>query len=92
MTNLECCFACGKAITRFPPAIVDTRDGQTVYVGPECFQHVKRAGDVGYQPPLGGPRLWLLPPLHRKPLVSVDAGFCATNDPFDSHPVEERDR
>ena len=88
MANLECCFACGRAITRFPPAIVDTRDDQTVYVGPECFQKVKQAGAEGYQPPMGGPRLWLLPPLTRKPLVDIEGGVCATHDPFDYRPVE----
>lgn len=89
MANFECCFACGRAITRFPPAVVDTRDDQTVYVGPDCFQKVKQAGEAGYQPPRGGPRLWLLPPLHRQPLVSTDAGICSTDDPFDSAPVED---
>jgi len=38
--------------------LADTRDGQTVFVGPECFKHIRAAGDEGYQPPLGGPRLF----------------------------------
>lgn len=54
-----CCFSCGKKITG-RKYLVDTRDHQTVYVGPECFKHVRRAGETGYQPPLGGPMLWEL--------------------------------
>lgn len=41
--------------------IVDTRDGQTVFVGSECFKLIKKAGESGYQPPKGGPRLWCIP-------------------------------
>jgi hypothetical protein len=26
------------------------------------FALIKKAGETGYQPPLGGPRLWLLRP------------------------------
>lgn len=53
------CFACDKPLGK-SPALVDTRDAQTVYVGSECFKKIRAAGDSGYQPPLGGPRLYLL--------------------------------
>lgn len=54
------CFACGRVITAEPPPMADTRDGQLVYVGPECMRRIVTAGDEGYQPPKGGPRLWTL--------------------------------
>lgn len=54
------CFACDKLLGK-NPNLVDTRDAQTVYVGAECFKLIKRAGEAGYQPPKGGPRLWLIP-------------------------------
>jgi hypothetical protein len=54
----ERCFACGRVIHSRPTRRADTRDGQVVFVGPECARRIDDAGDVGYQPPLGGPRLW----------------------------------
>ena len=56
------CFACGRRgkTIKARGRLVDTRDGQLVFVGPECLKHVKNAGDVGYQPRKGGPRLWLI--------------------------------
>lgn len=57
----ERCFACDRALGRNPYR-VDTRDDQTVFVGVECYRLVAAAGEAGYQPPRGGPRLWLLPP------------------------------
>lgn len=54
------CFACGRVIHRKEPYQVDTRDAQIVFVGPECFRLVIAAGDLGYQPPKGGPRLFPL--------------------------------
>jgi len=55
----ERCFACGRLLsTRKPPVLVDTRDDQKVYVGPEC---AKRVTEAGYQPPKGGPKLYPLP-------------------------------
>lgn len=51
------CFACGKKI-KGSGYLIDTRDSQTAVVGPDCFKRIKSAGDVGYQPPLGGPRLY----------------------------------
>ena len=51
------CFACGKTL-KSTLLVVTTKDGQSVYVGSECFRHVRGACEVGYQPPLGGPRLY----------------------------------
>lgn len=54
----EKCFACGReGAGRF---LVDTRDAQMPYVGPRCYRKVIAAGEAGYQPPRGGPRLYLL--------------------------------
>lgn len=53
------CYACGKRLGK-RAALVDTRDAQLVYVGRECFKLVKAAGDTGYQPSRGGPRLYLI--------------------------------
>lgn len=54
------CFACDRAIKRKQPLEADTRDGQTVFVGAECHRLIVAAGDAGYQPPKGGPRLYPL--------------------------------
>lgn len=53
------CFACNRQL-KGTPRIADTRDCQTVFVGPECYKAIRSAGETGYQPPLGGPRLWPL--------------------------------
>lgn len=57
----ERCFACGRVIHAKMPHKADTRDGQWVFVGAECFKLVMAAGETGYQPPKGGPRLYLMP-------------------------------
>jgi len=57
------CFACNRRLVR--PEEVYTTDGDgsnMVWVGPECFKKIEAAGDFGYQPPLGGPRLFLFNP------------------------------
>lgn len=56
----EKCYACDRKLGR-RPRLVDTRDAQTVFVGTECFKLIEEAGEAGYQPPKGGPRLYLLP-------------------------------
>jgi hypothetical protein len=56
------CFACGRRL-KSKSVRVDTRDAQTVEVGPDCAKLVERAGEEGYQPPGGGPRLYPLPDL-----------------------------
>lgn len=55
----EKCFACGRPLGR-SPALVDTRDGQKVFVGRSCARLIDKAGDAGYDPPQGGPTLYLL--------------------------------
>lgn len=54
------CFACDRKLGK-NPHLADTRDDQTVLVGSECYKLIKKAGEKGYQPPLGGPRLWTIP-------------------------------
>lgn len=55
----ETCFACGRPLGR-SPALVDTRDGRMVFVGRSCARLIERAGDAGYEPPTGGPTLYLI--------------------------------
>lgn len=57
MTNK--CFACDKPLTK--PYRANTLDGQVVLVGSDCYGHIKAAGEQGYQPPMGGPKLYPLP-------------------------------
>ena len=57
MNGKEKCFACGKRVG-LHPHVGYTRDGQQVYIGRECWKHVEQSGDMGYQPPLGGPRIF----------------------------------
>lgn len=55
------CFACDRPFrTAAVRALASTSDGQTVYVGPECYRHVIACEADGYQPPKGGPRLYEL--------------------------------
>ena len=54
------CFACNRKLGINPP-VADTRDDQRVFVGSDCYLKIKKAGETGYQPPLGGPKLWTLP-------------------------------
>lgn len=54
------CFACNRGLGK-SPQLVDTHDGQLVYVGRECFKLIAAAGEQGYQPPLGGPKLFAMP-------------------------------
>jgi hypothetical protein len=51
------CFACGKAF-RGSVAFADTRDGQIVDVGPDCWKRIRSSGEDGFQPKKGGPRLY----------------------------------
>lgn len=54
------CFACSRKLPKAGAHVVACIDDQTVYLGPECFKHVKRSGIEGYQPPKGGPRLYTI--------------------------------
>ena len=59
---MEKCFACDRPLYQHGHRLrVDTRDSQIVFVGRGCFEKIKAAGDAGYQPPLGGPRLYPMP-------------------------------
>lgn len=55
--TIQRCFACGKRL-RCRSELVYCSDEQAPVVGPDCWQHIWDAGDKGYQPPMGGPRLW----------------------------------
>lgn len=57
--SVDKCFACDRPLGR-DPRRADTRDGQRVYVGRDCHRKIAAAGEDGYQPPTGGPRLWPL--------------------------------
>ena len=50
------CFVCDKKLKQTKYLVI-TIDGQTVYVGPECFKRIIKTPG-GYQPPLGGPKLY----------------------------------
>lgn len=53
------CFACGRKTGRNPRR-ADTRDDQVVLIGSECYKLIRAAGEAGWQPPMGGPRLYPL--------------------------------
>ena len=53
------CFACGRKLGK-SPKLVTCADEQTVYVGSECYKLIVAAKHEGYQPPRGGPRLYLM--------------------------------
>lgn len=50
------CFACDKVLGA-NPKLVRCIDEQTVYVGSECYKKIIKSPN-GYQPSLGGPRLY----------------------------------
>jgi hypothetical protein len=49
------CFACGRKVGKNPHIAVTSDVAQTVAVGNECY---KKIGPDGWQPPLGGPKLY----------------------------------
>ena len=53
------CFACDRKLGR-NPAVADTHEDQWVFVGSECFKRILASGTEGWQPPKGGPRLWMV--------------------------------
>lgn len=55
----EKCFACDKPLGD-THRYADTRDDQIVRVGPNCFALIQAAGEEGYQPPKGGPKLYVV--------------------------------
>jgi len=50
------CFACLRVLKQ--PKEVWTSDPQMQWVGPECYKKIVAAGEQGYQPAIGGPRLF----------------------------------
>lgn len=53
------CYACGRAMAGGRHVVYTADDGgQRQFVGPDCFAHVLEGGPAGYQPSLGGPRLY----------------------------------
>lgn len=52
------CFACDRQLNKTIYLVV-TEDGQTVYVGPDCYRKIRQS-NKSYQPPLGGPKLQLI--------------------------------
>lgn len=51
------CFACDRDLGRNPFGAI-TGDGQFVRVGSGCHALIQRNKRVGWQPPLGGPKLY----------------------------------
>ena len=57
----EPCFACGRAISGRQYWVITEDGGQTVMVGRNCYNEVRKADKAGgYQPPDGGPKLFLI--------------------------------
>lgn len=58
------CFACDRKLRPLRDGSrlgVVTADGaQLVYVGSECYRKIEAGWEQGYQPPKGGPRLYLI--------------------------------
>ncbi len=51
------CFMCDRSLNTAYE--IWTIDPQMQWVGPECYRKIKCGGIHGYQPALGGPRLFL---------------------------------
>lgn len=62
-SSAERCYACNRLMRLVSDndsrMTVVTEDGQMQYVGPDCFAKIIAADTRGYQPPLGGPRLFV---------------------------------
>ena len=57
------CYACDHYVKAGKsPRIVWTSDGQLQWVGYCCYKKISKAKKKGYQPPLGGPRLFIFNP------------------------------
>ncbi len=52
------CFACNRRMLRSVVYAAVTADGQEVHVGADCAKKIILAGLDGYQPRLGGPKLY----------------------------------
>ena len=87
----EKCYACGRLFRRntygrvvFHPQVL-TSDGQRQCVGYDCYGKVVRAGADGYQPSLGGPRLYA-------ESTAPSAVLEAAGIVYMRHSIEERTR
>lgn len=56
-------YACGATLTEEQAHRVWTLDGNPVDAGKACYRRIRDAGEAGWQPPKGGPRLYLENPL-----------------------------
>jgi hypothetical protein len=55
------CFACDRPIIGKVKHKAITSDGaQIVPIGSECFKEIVQGGILGWQPPKGGPRLFIV--------------------------------
>lgn len=54
------CFACGKKLQERRGQAITSDGAQVVLVGVDCATKISRSGFDGYQPPKGGPRLYVL--------------------------------
>jgi hypothetical protein len=52
------CFACDRPLGRGYSVRLADDDHRPVTVGMDCFDHIAKAGAIGWQPPKGGPRLF----------------------------------
>ncbi|MDB6013644.1 MAG: hypothetical protein JWL65_5894 [Gammaproteobacteria bacterium] len=59
---MDKCYACGKPFrdpNRQRHAFLEDDDYASVAVGPDCFRHIVKSGEIGYKPARGGPRLFV---------------------------------
>lgn len=60
----EKCYACDRMLLTsiWEKKPVFTEDGQKQFVGHNCYEKIKASGQNGFQPPIGGPRLFCSDP------------------------------
>lgn len=54
------CFACNKPLAERRGQAITSDGAQVVFVGTDCAMKIVKAGTKGYQPPKGGPRLYVI--------------------------------
>jgi hypothetical protein len=57
------CYACNRDLIPMDKHTVYTADDQQQFVGPDCYKRIRKAGNKGFQPKLGGPRLYAEKPM-----------------------------
>ena len=61
MSESERCFACDRPLAAIKNFVITEDLAQTVAVGHDCYRKIRKMdARGGYQPPLGGPRLFLI--------------------------------